>query len=66
MVEPHDVGDGAERDEVEQRAEVGLRPRREARRAARSRARSREQHVEHHADAGEVLAREAAARLVRD
>ncbi len=64
LVEPHDVGDGAERDQVEQLGEVRLGARRERAVGAQSRAR-REQHVEHHAHARDVLARERAARLVR-
>ena len=39
-VEPHHVGDGAERDEVEQAIEARLRGPRRTRRAARSSARS--------------------------
>ena len=62
LVEPHDVGDGAERDEVEQRAEIRLARAPRRRRRARSRARSRQQHVEHHADAGDVLATETRSR----
>ena len=63
-VEPHHVGHGAERDQVEQRGEVRLVARVE--RAARAQlGAQREQHVEHHADAGDVLARETAAGLVR-
>ena len=66
-VEPdqrHDVGDGAERDEIEQRAEVRLRACDESTPLAQMRA-QRAQHVEHHTDAGEVLRRKRAARLVR-
>ena len=63
-VEPHDVCDRAERDEVEQRVEPRLRGRREAPAGAQFRA-QRQQNVEHHADARQVLARKAAARLVR-
>ena len=65
VVEPHDVGDRAERDEVEQRIEPWLRRRVEA--AARAQfGAQRQQHVEHHADAGQVLAREAAAAAGSD
>ena len=64
LVEAHDVGDGAERHEVEQRREI--RPvARERAGFAQLRARGGE-HVEHHADAGDVLARKRAAGLVRD
>ena len=63
-VEAHDVGDGAERDEVEQ----GIEPRliRDAEVAAVAQlGAQREQHVEDDADAGQRLARERAVRLVR-
>ncbi len=63
-VEADDVGDGAERDEIEQRREIRLRPLRKAAALTQQRAR-RQQHVEHHADAGQVLAGKRAARLVR-
>ena len=53
-VEPDDVGDGPERDEVEQRAEIGLGATGEGAALAQLRAR-REQHVEHHPDPGEIL-----------
>jgi hypothetical protein len=57
-VEPDDVGDGAERDQVEQRVEARLVLGRE-RAAPAQLAAQREQHVEHHADAREALARES-------
>ncbi len=63
-VEAHDVGHGAERDEVEQRAEIRLRAVGEMAALAQRRARG-EQHVEHDADAGEVLARKGASGLIR-
>ena len=63
-VEAHDVGDGAEGDEVEQRVELRLRGRREAPARPQLGA-QREQHVEHDAHARQVLAGKAAARLVR-
>ena len=63
-VEPHDVGDGAERDQVEQGVEPRLLG--DAELAARAQlGAQRQQHVEGDADAGQVLAREGAAGLVR-
>ncbi len=63
LVEPHDVGDRAQRDEVEQRAEVRRRPAVERAGFAQVCAQG-DQHVEHDADAGDVLRRERAAGLV--
>ena len=63
-VEADDVGHRAQRDQVEQGVEPRLLG--GAERAARAQlGAQREQHVEDDADAGQVLAREAAARLVR-
>ena len=63
-VEAHDVGHRAERDQVEQRAEVRLRAAGES--AARAQLRPcGQQHVEHDADAGEMLARKRASGLIR-
>ena len=56
-IEAHDVGDGAQRDEIEQGAEIGLAAIGERAALAQQRP-SGQQHVEHHADAGQVLARE--------
>ena len=56
VVEANDVGDGAERDEIEQCGEVRPAATRRTSPMPRSRARSAQQHVEHHADAGDVLA----------
>ena len=63
-VERYDVGDGAERDQVEQRAEVGFGVLRERATAAQF-GTQRQHDVEHDADTGHGLAREVAARLVR-
>ena len=63
-VEPDDIGDGAERDQVEQRIEPRLVGRRELAALAQLGA-QRQQHVESDADAGQLLAREAAAGLAR-
>ena len=63
-IEPHDVGDGAERDEIEQCAEVRL-ARLDERTALTQTRPQRGQHEEHHADAGNVLRRIRAAGLIR-
>ena len=63
LVEAHDVGHRAERDEIEQPAEIGLRARPERALVAQARA-QRGEHVEHHPDAGEMARGEAAAGLV--
>ena len=63
-VEADDVGDRAEGDEVEQRVQSRLLRDRELAALAQLGA-QRQQHVERDADAGELLAREAAARLAR-
>ena len=63
LVEPHDVGDGAQRDEVEEAGEVGFGAAVESAPLPHPCARG-DQYVEHHADAGDVLARERAAGLV--
>jgi hypothetical protein len=57
-VEFDDVGDGAERDQVEQRGELGFAAAAEPAALAQFGA-QREHDVEHDADAGEALAREA-------
>jgi hypothetical protein len=63
LVEPHDVGDGAERDEVEQGGEV--RAGSPAEHGARAQLGAQPEHkVEHHPDAGQALTRESAARLI--
>ncbi len=61
-VEPDDVGDRAERDEVEEVGEVRLRLALEPAAPAELGA-EREHHVEHHADTRDRLARERAAGL---
>ena len=63
-VQAHHVGHGPERDQVEQAVQprllaIGEGP------ARTQLGPQRQQHVEHHADTGQVLAREAVARLVR-
>ena len=63
-VELDDVGDGAERDEVEQAGEVGFGLVGEEAALAQFGAQG-EHDVEHDADAGDALGREVAARLVR-
>ena len=63
-VEPHDVGHGPERDQIEEGRQIGRLAIREHAALAQECARGR-QHVEHHTDAGQVLAGERAARLVR-
>ena len=64
-IELHHVGDGAQRHQVEELREVGLGAGR-AERAAPAQFRAQlHHHVEDHAHAGQVLARESAARLVR-
>jgi hypothetical protein len=63
-VEGHDVGDRAERDEIEQCREIRRRAIGEVAALAQRRARG-EQHVEHDPDAGEVLARKGASGLIR-
>ncbi len=57
-IESNDVGDGAERNEVEQRREIRLGHVMEMSRQAQGCA-QRAQHVEHHTDACQVLARES-------
>ncbi len=64
-VELHDIGDGAERDQIEQAVQTRL-GKVVAERAAPAQFRAqREQHVKHHADARNALAGELAARLIR-
>ena len=60
----HDVGDGAEGDQVEERVQPGLIGGSEVAALAQLRP-QRQQHVEGDAAAGELLAGEAAARLAR-
>ena len=62
-VESHDVGNRPQRDQVEQRREIGFRPTRESAAFAQQRARG-DQHVEHDADTREVLGRKGAAWLI--
>jgi hypothetical protein len=62
-VELHHVGHGAERDQRQQRIELGLRGHVEHAAPAQLGA-QRQQHIEHHADAGDALALELAAGLV--
>ena len=61
-IQPHEIGDRADRDEIEQRAEIGSRVTRSGRMQLRT---QREQQIEHDADAGQRLARETVARQVR-
>jgi hypothetical protein len=62
-VEAYDVGDGAERDEIEQRPEIGLRAVRELTPVPQHGA-GREQHVEHDTDPGKMLSRKRAPALI--
>ncbi len=65
-IERDHVGHGAQRHQVEQLAEVGLGEPARGKPAVGAQPRAQRAHqVEDHADAGEVLAREVAARLVR-
>ena len=64
-IQRHEVGDRADRDEVEQHRQIRFRAGGNAPRARRSRAQGQQQ-VEHHADAGERLARERVARAGSD
>ncbi len=58
VIEAHDVGDGAERDQIQQRSPAAAASRVEA--AARAQfGAQRQQHIEHDADPGQVLARES-------
>ena len=63
-IEPDDVSDGAERDQIEQMIEARLGCNVEGVARAQFGAQC-EQHIEHHADARQMLARESAAGLVR-
>ena len=63
VIEPDDVGDRAQRHQVEQRGQMRLGAMREMTALAQQRP-QRAQHVEHHADAGQMLARKRAARLI--
>ena len=63
-VEFHHVGDGAERDQIEQLSEIRLGFRREHAAAAKLGA-QREHDVEHYPHARDALARECAPGLVR-
>ena len=63
VIEADHIGDGAQRDQIQQGAEIGfgffsVSP------AMAQLGAQRQHQVEHHADAGEALAREFAARLV--
>jgi hypothetical protein len=64
VVERHQVGHGAERDQVEQAGKIRLGTPRECAVGTQRRT-QREQQVEHHADAGQGLARKAVAAQVR-
>ena len=63
-VEPHHIGDGTQRDEIEQAVEPRLVGQTEPTPAAQFGA-QRHQHIERHAHAGQILALEAAAGLIR-
>ena len=63
-VKLHHVGDRAKRDQIEQRAEIG--PALAFERATLAQLGAQRQHqIEHDTDAGQILARKAAARLIR-
>ena len=63
VIEPYDVGDRSERHQVEQRRKIRHAALGEAPTLAEECA-HRGEHIEHHADAGEMLARKRAARLI--
>ena len=63
LIEAHDIGDGSQRDEIEQRAEVGLCPVRKCAEPAELCA-QRDQHEEHDAHAGDVLRRKTTTGLI--
>ena len=63
-IERHEIGDRAERDEIEQRRKIGLGRSRVTPARAQARA-QREQQAEHHANAGDGLARKRIAGKIR-